>query len=286
MPGYAMSAAGLLLIFAVAAADPASLLRDAHKLYGELEYDRVVPIAEQILQIKDTTIQQKLDAYLLKGSCLAILGQTLEAEKTFRLLLRIEPSFDVKASVSPKILSVLRKVQHEERVLAEQLQALERQRIIAQLAINGLPADRATGGEPILFEIEVNDPSGAVSAVSLRYRRIIENAYSSLALQRDDRGLWVSKIPAEWTANDGGFQMEYFISTADLKGRELITSGTAESPHRIEISSGDIPGDPFYTSTWFWLGTAALVAGASVGGFFIFRDNAGPPTDLGTIPVN
>lgn len=281
-----MSAAGLLLALAMISADPASLLKEAHKLYGELEYDRVVPIAEQILEIKGTTIQQKLDAYLLKGSCLAILGQTLEAEKTFRLLLRVEPSFDVKANVSPKILAVLRKVQHEERALAEQLQALERQRIIAQLAISGLPPNSAIGGQPIAFELDVTDPFGAVHAVSLRYRRIIENAYSSLALQRDDRGMWISKIPAEWTANDGGFQMEYFISTADLQGRELITSGTAQAPHRIEISSGTIPSDPFYTSTWFWIGTAALVVGSAVGGFFIFRDSSAPATDLGTINVN
>jgi hypothetical protein len=80
--------------------------------------------------------------------------------------------------------------------------------------------------------------------------------------------------------------MEYFVTTADVKGRELITAGSEKEPERIEISSGSIPGGPFYSSGWFWVGTAALVVGSAIGGFFIFRDTAAPNTDLGSIPVN
>lgn len=283
-----MISAGLLLTLLAVSADASSLMRDARKMYEELEYDRVVPIAEKILELPNTSVQEKLDAYLLKGSCLAVLGRTIDAESAFRLLLRVEPSFEVKSNVSPKILAVFRKVQQEERALAEQLHALERQKIVAQLAIEGLPPNTATGGEPLLFQIQVRDPNNRVASASLRYRRILEPAYSSLAMQRarDGNNTWTTKIPAEWTANDGGFQLEYFITTSDDQGRELLTAGTERAPLRIEVSSGDIPSAPFYSSTWFWVGTSALVIGSAIGGFFIFRERAGPPTDLGPIEVN
>lgn len=281
-----MVAAGLLLTLLAVSADASSLMRDARKMYEELEYDRVVPIAEQVLQLPNTSVQEKLDAYLLKGSCLAILGRTIDAESAFRLLLRVEPSFEVKANVSPKILAVFRKVQQEERALAEQLQALERQKIVAQLAIEGLPPTTAPGGVPLLFQIHVRDPQSRVASASLRYRRILEPAYSSLAMLRGKEGDWSTKIPAEWMANDGGFQLEYFVTTSDERGRELLTAGTDREPLRIEVTSGDIPTAPFYSSPWFWVGTAALVIGSAIGGFYIFRDRAAPETDLGPITIN
>jgi tetratricopeptide (TPR) repeat protein len=281
-----MSSTALLLTVLALGASPAALLSDAKKLYKELEYDRVVPIAEEILRSEGTTIDQKLDAYLLKGSCLAILGNSIEAEKAFRLLLRVQPSFDLTADVSPKIIAVLRKVQNEERALADQLKAIEREKVIAQLEIEGLPEPTAKGGFPIVFELRVKDEKSVVASVSLRYRRIVEPAFSSLALFYDpDRRYWITKVPAEWTANEGGFRMEYYVTTADRDGHELITAGSAEQPYAIDISSGDIPTDPFYESPWFWIGAAALVVGSSIGGYFVFRDSSGPDTDLGSFDV-
>src|SRR5262249_24768338 len=85
-------------------ADIAAQLQEAKKLFDNLEYDRVVPIATAILARADVNIDQRLDAYLLQGSSLAIIGDAVEAEKPFRFLLRGRPEFDMTPETSPKIL--------------------------------------------------------------------------------------------------------------------------------------------------------------------------------------
>ena len=75
--------------------DPAALLAEARSLYEQLEYDQVIPLAEGVLAHPGTAVEQRLDAYLLQGSSLAIVGNPIDAEKPFRFLLRGRPEFDM-----------------------------------------------------------------------------------------------------------------------------------------------------------------------------------------------
>ncbi|MCP4504046.1 MAG: hypothetical protein GY822_29325 [Deltaproteobacteria bacterium] len=68
--------------------DPDTLLKKAFLLYDDLEYDLVIPIAAEGLINPNADVQNQLDAYLLQGSCLAIVGDSIVAEKPFRFLLR------------------------------------------------------------------------------------------------------------------------------------------------------------------------------------------------------
>ena len=78
------------------------LLDEAQRLYDDLEYDRVLPITEAILARPNVPIEQQLDAYLLQGSAIAIIGNPVEAERSFRLLLRGRPSYELPASTPPR----------------------------------------------------------------------------------------------------------------------------------------------------------------------------------------
>ena len=193
-------------------AGPAELLARARALYDALEYDRVIPFAEALLARAEADIEQRLDAYLLQGSCLAIIGDPVEAEKPFRFLLRGRPGFDLPPETAPKILAVFRKVQVEERAIVEQLRELERARLVKELELSGGVPEEAVGGRPLPFEFRLRDPRGVVAAVQLQYRRRGEPSFSSLALRRDESGAWRGALPGEWTASSTGFALEYFLT--------------------------------------------------------------------------
>jgi hypothetical protein len=277
-----------LLAFAAEAASPSSaqeLLDRARSLYDALDYDKVVPLAEQIINRHDATEQQRLDAQLLEGSCLAIIGDPIAAEKPFRALLRARPSFDLPPKTAPRILTVFRKVQVEERVIREQEEQAKLEQVRKGIGLSGVPPAAARGGEVIGFEYRLEDPTQAVAELSLKYRRAGQASYSSLALQRLPSGAWRAELPPEWTSSPDGFTLQYYLSTADKSGRELVSQGAPNAPLALLVEAGEAHASgPIYASVWFWVGVA-LVAGAGGGAAYLLaRPSAQfPPTDLGVV---
>jgi len=215
------------------------LLREAQIAYQKLDYDEVVPIVAEVLAREGLSADQKLDAYLLQGTSLAVIGDPIEAETSFRLLLRGRPSFDLPADTAPKILAVFRKVQIEERAIAGQLGAMERQRIISELKLNNSAPAKITGGSPLVFAYRLRDTRNAVEAFSVWYRRGGDPSFSALALQRDEEGIWRGALPGEWTASEQGFALEYHLETSDDDG-PLLTAGSAAQPLLIEVAPGSV----------------------------------------------
>ncbi|HEY4223804.1 MAG TPA: hypothetical protein VGO62_20750, partial [Myxococcota bacterium] len=119
------------------------------------------------------------------------------------------------------------------------------------------------------FDYTLKDPALAAKTVRVQYRKKGEPAYSSLALS-NEAGRWRGQIPGEWTANEGGAQMEMYVETLDAKG-PLLTIGSAAQPLVKDISPGavDRSGPPPLPpwSVWVGAGTAAalVAAGAGVG---------------------
>jgi hypothetical protein len=262
------------------------LLRDARANYAALEYDRVIPLAQAVLDREGQPHETRLEAFQLLGSALAIVGNTVDAEKPFRLLMRADPDFDMPADTPPKILAVFRKVQVEERAIHDELARRQRENIIATLAIEGDPPESLEGGLPAIFRYLVRDPRGAVDQVRVQYRRQGEPAYSSLALKRSDRGDWTGALPGEYTANDDGVVLEFYVVTLDALG-ELKTSGASATPFRLEISPGSADrGPPPPLPVWgvaataaAAVGVAALGGGLHVGAFLVNSDYRGQLED-------
>lgn len=273
--------------FDLVEASPKKLLARARQLYDALEYDQVVPVARALLDRPGVDIELRLDAYLLEGSSLAIIGDPIEAEKPFRFLLRGRPDFDLPGDSPPKILAVFRKVQVEERAIVAQLHELERRRMIQGLELDGGLPDRAAGGAPLEIEYRLRDPHGVVAEMSLNYRRKGEASFSSLALVRDPSGAWRGALPGEWTASPSGFDLEYYLTTADRAGEALLIVAGPETPHRTVITPGEVEESrPFLGSPWFWVATAAVVVASGTAGYLIYREaSALPPSDLGPVEL-
>lgn len=254
------------VVFADDAPDPATLspeesLRLAREHYNDLDFDRVVPYADAVIANQSVSAELQLDAYVLKGSALAIIGDPVEAETPFRLLLRSRPGFEFPPETAPKIVSVFRKVQAEERAIGQQLVALQRERVMKSLELSGEHPSAVVGGTPVVFTYVLKDPLRGVEAVSVRYRKAGERAYSSLALKSDGNDGWSGAIPADWTTNDAGFVLEYYFESKDSVG-PLLVVGSAAEPRSAQVS----PGAPDRSSPpplplWSFV-TAAFTAGA------------------------
>jgi hypothetical protein len=268
-----------------------ALLAEARALYAALEYDRVIPYAEAVLARPDADIDMRLDAYLLQGSSLAIVGNAIDAEVPFRFLLRGRPDYDMSADTPPKILAVFRKVLVEERAIREQLAELARRELVKSIAVTADIPDAGQGGEPLGVRVDLSDPRGAVKSVRLFHRRQGDLDFSALALVRE-QNRFLGSIPGESTSSDTGLTLEVYVALFDEHDATLTTVGTAASPKQVVLSPGTVDNAvPFYESAWFWtLGigaTVALVTAVAVSTAVVVTLLAQPPaSDLGPIFID
>jgi hypothetical protein len=264
----------------------AELLKRAQSLYASLDYEQVIHWAAAVLARADATMDERLDAYLLQGSSLAVVGDPIEAEKPFRFLLRGRPDFDLSAKTPPKILAVFRKVQVEERSIAQQMRELERERTIKELQLTSETPDEAKGGQPLAFEYHLQDPRRAVSSVQVHYRRAPSEPFSALALQIDPRGAWRGSLPGDWTASRDGFTLQYYVTTLDEHQQQLLTVGGATSPLDIAVTPGRVEvAVPFYKEWWFWSAAVGVVAGAGVSGYLLYHQATSLPQTAGRVDL-
>jgi hypothetical protein len=236
----------------------------ARQQYEALEYDRVAELTTLALGRTDLALADKLVAYALQGSALAITADPVDAEKPFRLLLRAEPQFVLPDATPPKILAVFRKVEAEERAIRAEFVAIERERLVATLKLEAVAPRRVRGGRTLRFEYRLRDSQGAVETVRVQYRRRGEAEFTSLPLARGDAGIWAGQIPGEWTASDIDFVLEYFVVAADDVG-PLLMAGNSAAPQSLAVPAGqvDLFGDP--VPQWgFWLTVAATGAAGIV----------------------
>jgi hypothetical protein len=264
------------------------MLTQARNFYDELEFEKVLPYAEGVLAADGVDIQKRLDAFLLQGSALAIIGRPIDAEAPFRFLLRGRPDYDMPAETPPKILAVFRKVQAEERSIREQMKSLELDRIRACMTWEKMwPAD-GVGGQPLIFEFALKDPTGSTHEIRLHFRLSGETAFSSLALTRNDTGGWNGIIPGETTENEEGLVLDFYLQALASDGTVLIGLAEAQNPARLKIAPGTIEGAaPFYTQWWFWTVTAAgALAVAGSGGAMTYFLLQPPASDLPINPLN
>lgn len=220
--------------------EPEQLVAQAEKLFGSLEYEQVLAMVQKLLADPALPVELRVRALALEGSSLAVTSDIAEAERPFRKLLRLKPDFELPPKSPPKILAAFRKVQTEERLLAEELEASRRQRQISRLELlDALPVE-GRGGRPFAISLRVFDPDGSVSAVRVPYRKADEAIWQVLALQRDATGAWAGVVPSEVTAHPVPYALQLYVETRDAKGAPLLVRGGEKDPHRVAMSAGSV----------------------------------------------
>jgi hypothetical protein len=260
----------------------ADFLAKARRHYDALDYELVIEPADRVLGSADATIEQRLDAYTLQGSAFAIIGRTLDAEAAFRFLLRGRPAYELPEGTPPKILSVFRKVQLEEREISAQLAELERERLRKQMEISGGTTPEARGGSAVAFNFRVMDPGQVVSAVRVFYRRGGQGHFSSLPLEQGEDGRWSGAITGDWTASAVPYELQYYAAATGMGDVVWVSDGGPTTPKKLAIAAGEVhQARPFFAQPWFWGVTAgaAVLVGSAVGGA-VFIATLPPASDL------
>jgi hypothetical protein len=239
---------------------PGALVARAQERYDQLEYDQVAPLAARALAHPAITLDEKLSAYQLQGSALAIVGDPIEAERPFLLLLSVDPAFDLPKDTPPKIRSVFSKVKGEFGAVREAQVRREREALAATIEVSHRLPDELAGGRPLRLDFRVKDPKGAIKAVRVEYRRQGDPDFIGLPLQEAQRGRWLGAVPAEWTASGADHVLELTASFLDDVG-SLKTLGSREQPLPIRVTAGQVVREP-PVPLWAF-GTSAGVAVAA-----------------------
>ncbi len=238
-------------------------------LFEALDYESVVTATVQLLGRPELPLDARVEAYRLQGCARAVVEDPVDAEQPFRLLLRARPTYELPDTTSPKILAVFRKVQSEERALNATMRQVERKRLIANLSLIGEAPTQAVGGQPLRFSWRLRDPQGVVDGVEVPYRKAGQHGFSTLNLERSDTGVWKGLIPADFTANDQGLTLEYFVRTVDREG-PLLMLGSEGEPKSVRLSAGATQVARYkpLSRAAFWTSTVVTVLFALAAGGF------------------
>jgi hypothetical protein len=246
--------------------DITTLLEKADAACRTLDYDVCGELATTALSRPEATADQQAVGYTLQAGAFAVQGQTVEAERPYRLLLRIKPDFDLPKDTPPKILAVFRKVQAEENEIRQAVKEAERKKLVESIKLKVEAPTAHKGGIPLDIRADVTDPLKGVQSVVLEYRMGSAGAFATLPFQVTPKG-HVATFSAAQTSTDQALKLEYRVVLKDGTGETLATSATWDQPATVAMAAGQVSGPPFWKQPRFWLvagsGTGVL-AGAAV----------------------
>jgi hypothetical protein len=241
--------------------------------YDDLEFEKALSLCHELLSIAGVPKYLKIEAYRFKAFTLIALGQSVNAEEPFRLMLRIDAETELSASTPPKIMAVFRKVQAEELATLRQAAALKQQKIIESVLVQRNIPNEGEGAKPFALTLKIDDPSEAVRYSRFHYRRKNDPAYALVPFLPSKNGQWSALLPAQSTVSDDGMELEYYLTLLDEKRDLLRQEGTEDSPFSIQFTAGRVQAEapPIYQQAWFWptLGAAGGVTVAVVAGIIL-----------------
>ena len=247
--------------------------------WNELEYEKVVALADAVLATTDATPQQRVEMLRLKGSALVVLDKPDDAVAAFDLLFAIDPDFELPPNSPPRLLRVFSPARakwqvDEEQRLANELGPSWR---AVQMHVR-LPA-HARGGRALEIAVDLVDPNAIADRIVL-WRRHHGAGYYTTTEQRAHAGTLSFTISAEDTASATPYVLELYLQSKHRSGVALRREGTSDHPLELAIAAGEVPvPSPITHRWWFWTGIVAVAVGSA---FLIDRTiSVGPQPVVG-----
>jgi hypothetical protein len=247
-----------------APAHPNRYLQEAKDLYKNLRYAEIVHKLERALAVPGNTPVQLCEIYELMGTVHVILGNQDAAVDAFNELLNVDPKYKLDSSLSPKILSIYRRVKSE---------FVPRE----SMGFEGRPSVRTTKGKKPWLEVGVVDESKAVTGLEVWFRRSEKEQFKKGEMAPVSPGRYGGFLPLETERiPSSGVRVEYVIVARGEKGKTLGVLGSMENPLSFTVlptvaapptqgpgAKGD--STPWYGAWWFWTAVGVVAAGAGVG---------------------
>ncbi len=216
----------LLLGTCVARADEVDeLLAQADKLFNELEYQKAIKIADQILQTPNVTPEKIVEAYRVKGLSLSGDDRIDDAFMVFRRLLAIDPNYRLSKDVSPRLAAPF-----------YQAAAIAGEEGVVELVHIEPTNVTSLAGLKLTCHLKAN-PYNLVHQLRLRYRTPANDVTGELKADTDGKkGPVQFVIPKDIKAK----ALLYHFEALNKYGGVLGRAGSGSHPFRVMASEGAI----------------------------------------------
>ena len=253
-----VAAATFVSIFVAAprrarAAIESDLVKQGIAAYNDLEYPRAVDLLHKALQ-ETLTRDEKIVTFQTLAFAHVALGKNDEAVQDFEELLRIDGSFELDRTISPRVRAVFEDARA--RVATEGGAKNDVAAALPELHPDVTPA-RPKEGQTLT--IAAAYPGGVASAVELFYRTRGQNVFAKLKAPTGAGGTFSVSVPGMAVQPPA---LEYYLVVLDDSGSSVALAGTLGQPIGVDVQARK---KPVYTKGWFWgvLGGVAVV-GAGV----------------------
>jgi hypothetical protein len=266
----------VLVCCVVAVAGPAAhaaiesdLVRQGIAAYNDLEYPRAVDLLHKALQ-ETLTRDEKIVTFQTLAFAHVALGKHDDAVKDFESLLRIDGSFELDRTISPRVRSVFEEA---------------RGHVATQGPTTGPGAHELTGLHPTVTPTKIKEgqavtvdaayPGGVASSVELFYRTRGHDVFAKLKAPVDASGRFSVTVPGMHVESPA---LEYYLVVLDENGASVALAGTLGQPLAVNVEGRK---RPVYAKGWFWgvlAGVAVVGAGVATAVVLTTRSNISAST--------
>jgi tetratricopeptide (TPR) repeat protein len=235
------------------AAIDSDLVKQGLAAYNALEYPRAIDLLHKALQ-ETLTHDEKMVTFQTLAFAHVAVGRHDDAVADFEELLRIDGSFELDRTISPRVRAVFEEARG--RVATEGAGAGDAGHALSELRPSVTPV-RVKDGQALT--IAAAYPGGVAASVELFYRTRGQNVFAKLKAPIGVGGGFSVTVPGMQVAAPA---LEYYVVVLDENGASVALAGTLGQPLAVDVQARK---RPVYTRGWFWgvIGGIAVV-GAGV----------------------
>jgi tetratricopeptide (TPR) repeat protein len=248
------------------------LVKQGIAAYNDLEYPRAIELLQKALQ-ETLTRQEKLVTYQTLAFAHVALDKTEAAIIDFENVLRIDESFELDRTISPRVRAVF----EEAKARVATGQGVDGPSTDVTRALPTLHPDvsPARPKEGQSLGVYVVYPGGVAAKLELFYRTRGQSLYSKTTAVADRAGRFAAVIPG---SDVHGPALEYYAAVLDDSGSSVARAGSLGQPLAVDVT---VRKKPIYAKGWFWgvIGGVAVVgAGIATAVALGTRSSVGPTT--------
>jgi hypothetical protein len=233
------------------------LVKQGIAAYNELEYQRSISLLQQALR-ETLTRDEKVATFQTLAFDHVALEQREAALADFANLLRVNPSFELDRTISPRVRVVFEEA--KARVATSGGGPVEEDPALLKLPSLEPETSWAGGGAHAKDGRPVDVRVGLAGGVAVRgelfYRTRGTMVYSKLSALVDAGGAFAVTVPGMDVHGPG---LEYYLVLLDAAGVSVARAGSLGAPIDVTVDGGKVP---VYKRGWFW----GIVVGAAVVG--------------------
>jgi len=233
------------------AAIESDLVKQGIAAYNDLEYPRAIDLLKKALQ-ETLTRDEKIVTFQTLAYAHVALGKHDEAVQDFENLLRINGSFELDRTISPRVRAVFEEARG--RVATQGGGGVDRAQALPELHPMVTPTKKVKEGQAVT--VAAAYPGGVASNVELFYRTRGQNVFAKLKAPVAPDGSFSVTVPGMHVA---GPALEYYLVVLDDNGASVALAGTLGQPLAVDVEGRK---RPVYTKGWFW----GVMAGVAVVG--------------------